>query len=549
MKGKDIFDSIGHADDRYIEEASGIGALQPIVKKRFSRLRTAALVSCFILLLFGMTIGGVYLRNSGRIPSPETAPGGFTESITEPTVTSPVTTPETGAVTTGPYEKEYNYTGYYMRTENGADILLTDIQPIMPIVLTAGSGTEYDGITGFDGLTNGDYIGIYAERVEELYPARAQISYLTLIENGDISNLDGDVVASLAEMGYALTCEPDTNTSYDGIFIATDDGSGFIEIGGSLFTIVLKNDTINDNGLASGDRIRISSQDSEGEGAEPRAVYVYRIEKLSDGLPDDVSDGTLMTLSRLGLTVAAKDTSLEGTFVGTADGSGFFIEDNNAYSVSYIIRSNDSVTFDGITTGDRIRIDAARSEDSQAIFSDICVYGITKTAQGSVSDVAPASLLWIQSKGYIISGFDMEPSDIFLSSDGGFRFVSLEGYKVIGSGCSPYSVYSDGYSEKNGTKIKISVNVGKTSYPSVSAAEGEGISVHDALIGDYQYYMQLPSEGKAPAMQYFLKTDLGVFSVRAEITSEEYATNGFKSLYFIEEALLAELKNVGYTAE
>lgn len=97
--------------------------------------------------------------------------------------------------------------GYYLRT-NHSDMILTER-------VIGGSETFYEpteiyfegdenGDVPIDSLKTGDKIEVDVKYILESYPGCAPIYGLRFIEEGDISDIEQDVVSKLSELGYTI---------------------------------------------------------------------------------------------------------------------------------------------------------------------------------------------------------------------------------------------------------------------------------------------------------------------------------------------------------
>lgn len=84
--------------------------------------------------------------------------------------------------------------GRFLPCVNGSSIIIVD--DYGPITMTP----ENDSIT-FDGLTVGDKIKIEVYLIEETYPANAVIYAIEKLSDGELADIDSDLLERLYEMG------------------------------------------------------------------------------------------------------------------------------------------------------------------------------------------------------------------------------------------------------------------------------------------------------------------------------------------------------------
>lgn len=95
--------------------------------------------------------------------------------------------------------------GYFVRTETDCFLIpsaeygtLADIDLLK--ITPAPSAAD----VSFDSFKTGDRIWVDIMLIQELYPPIAPLHGAVLIENGDISNIDGTAVSKLNELGYSV---------------------------------------------------------------------------------------------------------------------------------------------------------------------------------------------------------------------------------------------------------------------------------------------------------------------------------------------------------
>ena len=127
----------------------------------------------------------------------------------------------------------WSITGYYMR-ENNSDMLIAEHSFTSE---NGGTETYYEptiiyfegeeqGDVPMDSLKTGDRIEVDVKSIMETYPGFAPIYGLRLIEEGDISNIDNDMLLNLESMGYHAVVGEKTEqpliTRHSGYFVRTE---------------------------------------------------------------------------------------------------------------------------------------------------------------------------------------------------------------------------------------------------------------------------------------------------------------------------------------
>lgn len=104
------------------------------------------------------------------------------------------------------------HSGYFVRTETGCFLLPAekygllsgiDLLKIHPASDAETAGIDVSGVS-LDGFKTGDRIWVDVMLVQELYPPIAPIYGAALIENGDTSNIEQEIVSKLEELGYTV---------------------------------------------------------------------------------------------------------------------------------------------------------------------------------------------------------------------------------------------------------------------------------------------------------------------------------------------------------
>lgn len=106
-----------------------------------------------------------------------------------------------------------HHSGYFVRTETDcflvpseeygmlADVDLLKIYPAKE--MGAPPNFDMSGVS-LDGFDTGDRIWVDIMIVQELYPPISPICGAALIEKGDISDIDGETLSKLSELGYTV---------------------------------------------------------------------------------------------------------------------------------------------------------------------------------------------------------------------------------------------------------------------------------------------------------------------------------------------------------
>lgn len=104
------------------------------------------------------------------------------------------------------------HSGYFVRTETECFLLPADqygmlsgidLLKIHPALDVEAAGFDVSEVS-LDSFKTGDRIWVDVMLVQELYPPIAPIFGTALIETGDISNIDQDIISKLEELGYAV---------------------------------------------------------------------------------------------------------------------------------------------------------------------------------------------------------------------------------------------------------------------------------------------------------------------------------------------------------
>ena len=127
----------------------------------------------------------------------------------------------------------WSITGYYMR-ENNSDMLIAEHSFTSE---NGGTETYYEptiiyfegeeqGDVPMDSLKTGDKIEVDVKLIRESYPGFAPIYGLRFIEEGDVSNIDNDLLLNLESMGYHSVIGEKTEqpliTRHSGYFVRTE---------------------------------------------------------------------------------------------------------------------------------------------------------------------------------------------------------------------------------------------------------------------------------------------------------------------------------------
>ncbi len=100
------------------------------------------------------------------------------------------------------------YSGYFVRTETDCFLIPADkygmLSGIDFVKIHPADEFKTFDVSGvsLDGFKTGDRIWVDVMLIQELYPPIAPIFGTALIEEGDISNIEQDVLSKLSELGY-----------------------------------------------------------------------------------------------------------------------------------------------------------------------------------------------------------------------------------------------------------------------------------------------------------------------------------------------------------
>lgn len=129
------------------------------------------------------------------------------------------------------YERLWSISGYYMRADD-SNMLISESSFTLPNGETHYDPTiiyfegEEQGDVPMDSLKTGDKIEVDVKLIMETYPGFAPIYGLRLIEEGDISNIDNDLLLNLESMGYHAAVGEKTEqpliTRHSGYFVRTE---------------------------------------------------------------------------------------------------------------------------------------------------------------------------------------------------------------------------------------------------------------------------------------------------------------------------------------
>lgn len=126
------------------------------------------------------------------------------------------------------YERLWSIAGYYMRADD-SNMLIAEyngnIETYYEPTIIYFEGEE-QGDVPMDSLKTGDRIEVDVKSIMETYPGFAPIFGLRLIEEGDISNIDNDLLLNLESMGYHAAVGEKTEqplvTRHSGYFVRTE---------------------------------------------------------------------------------------------------------------------------------------------------------------------------------------------------------------------------------------------------------------------------------------------------------------------------------------
>lgn len=83
--------------------------------------------------------------------------------------------------------------GLYLACDNGADVIVSDGNVI---------NMTPAGEVNFDNLTSGDRIKVEIDEIAETYPAQATVYSVELLADGEIGDINPDIIHSLTELGW-----------------------------------------------------------------------------------------------------------------------------------------------------------------------------------------------------------------------------------------------------------------------------------------------------------------------------------------------------------
>lgn len=100
------------------------------------------------------------------------------------------------------------HSGYFVRTDTDCFLVPSEQYGMLSeIDILKINPAPFVEEISLDGFNTGDRLWVDIMLIQELYPPIAPIYGTTLIENGDISDIDGDVVSRLTELGYTISEE------------------------------------------------------------------------------------------------------------------------------------------------------------------------------------------------------------------------------------------------------------------------------------------------------------------------------------------------------
>ena len=113
------------------------------------------------------------------------------------------------------------YTGYYLRsTENdffiadGDSLMFTDKEPVRIVPVYESWDPDAERVS-FDSLNDGDKIIIKILTVGDLNPRITQVYSYSVLEQGDISNIDESVITLLNDLGFYVIETGDSGQSFE----------------------------------------------------------------------------------------------------------------------------------------------------------------------------------------------------------------------------------------------------------------------------------------------------------------------------------------------
>lgn len=100
------------------------------------------------------------------------------------------------------------HSGYFVRTDTDCFLVPSEQYGMLSeIDILKINPAPFVEEISLDGFNTGDRLWVDIMLIQELYPPVAPIYGTALIENGNISDIDGDVVSRLTELGYTISEE------------------------------------------------------------------------------------------------------------------------------------------------------------------------------------------------------------------------------------------------------------------------------------------------------------------------------------------------------
>ena len=223
-------------------------------------------------------------------------------------------------------EKIWSISGYYMRADD-SNMLIAEHSFTSE---NGGTETYYEptriyfegeeqGDVPMDSLKTGDKIEVDVKLIMESYPGFAPIYGLRLIEEGDISNIDNDMLLNLESMGYHAAVGEKTEqpliTHHSGYFVRTETDCFLIpaEEYGMLSEVDLLKihpaaefgvSGVSLDGFKTGDRIWVDVMLVQE--LYPPIAPIFGTDLIEEGDISNIEQEVLPKLSELGYTAVGQ---------------------------------------------------------------------------------------------------------------------------------------------------------------------------------------------------------------------------------------------------
>ncbi len=198
--------------------------------------------------------------------------------------------------------------GYFLEGKTGTPLIIVDDSPI---VMSQHPDIQTEKAM-FDDFTDGDLIHIYCDAIMESYPGQTNVYGVMFLEDGDIENINEDVLKSLEEMGWI---ELETGTSTDigicfpepeieeltGYYIKANDEQ-FIIVDDEPIYVYPHPDMVEDievlYGFSDGDLINICCELRSKDNRKEALIWNSRL--IEEGSFDNISDEAFEALADYG---------------------------------------------------------------------------------------------------------------------------------------------------------------------------------------------------------------------------------------------------------